>query len=68
MVYTKGNDFVSILIRFLFKNRNDYSYSELSENNKEFKLIINSDDNNDFNYFTKVFIINKKEYDTREIL
>ena len=68
MLYIKRNDFISILIRFSFKNRNDYFYSELSENNEEFKLTIDSNDSNDSNYFTKVFTTNEKEYDTREVL
>ena len=67
LIYIEGNDFVSIFIRFLFKSRNDYFYSESLGNNEEFKLIVDSDDNNDFNYFTKVFIINEKEYDIREV-
>ena len=67
MIYTKGNDLISILIRSLFKSRNDYFYLKSLDNNKEFKLIINSNDNNDFNYFIEVFIINEKKYDVRKV-
>ena len=51
-----------MLIRFSSKNRNDNFHSKSSENDKEFKLIIDSNDSNDFNYFTEVFITNEKEY------
>ena len=67
LIYIKGNNFVSVLIRFLFKNRNDYFHLELSESNKEFELTIDSNDSNDSNYFTEVFIISEKEYNAREV-
>ena len=68
LIYTKGNDLISVPIRSLSKNRNDYFYLELSENNEEFKPTIDSNDNNDSNYFTKIFIINEKKYDVRKVL
>ena len=68
LIYIEGNDLISMLIRFSSKNRNDYFYSELLKNNEEFKLIIDSNDNNDFNYFTEVFIISEKKYDIWKVL
>ena len=67
LVYIKGNDLISVCIRFSSKSWNDYFYSELSESNKEFKSTIDSNDNNDSNYFTEVFIVSEKEYDVREV-